>query len=170
MTRFGDFLCNKLSHKSSPNYWWLFGLFLIMLLLCKKCAATFWPIFGGNLVTFYSIIWSHCPRGTCFNARNWLNGKVIILFSDKAFIRLCMSLFNAIKNVGCAIIWETYHRRKKFLFQLKKRISNLIGGWSFLYLEETSNKCCLKLINKLPTVQNRKCSSFISCLWLCLVC
>ena len=44
--RFLQVLGNKLSHKSSQNILVTFWLFLIMSLLCKKCVATFWAIFG----------------------------------------------------------------------------------------------------------------------------
>ena len=46
---FGDIL----SHKRSPTILVPFGLFLIILVLCKKCAATFWANFGGNYATFF---------------------------------------------------------------------------------------------------------------------
>ena len=49
---FLQLLGNKLSHKSSPNILLIFGLFLIMSLLCKKCVATFWAVLGGKLGNF----------------------------------------------------------------------------------------------------------------------
>ena len=44
--RFLQVLGSKLCHKIVQICWWLFGLFLILSLLFKKFAATFWAIFG----------------------------------------------------------------------------------------------------------------------------
>ena len=62
VTRLGHFykfFATNCIRKVAQIFWWLFGLFLIMSLLSKKCVVIFWAI-GGNYATFYSIIWSHC--------------------------------------------------------------------------------------------------------------
>ena len=51
VTRLGEFykfLATNCLTKVPQIFLWLFGLFLIMSLLCKKCVATFWSIFEGN--------------------------------------------------------------------------------------------------------------------------
>ena len=55
VTRLGDFckfLATNWLTKVAQIFWWLFGLILIMSLLCKKCVATFGAIFGEKLGNF----------------------------------------------------------------------------------------------------------------------
>ena len=55
VTRLGDFynfLATKNLTKVAQIFWWLFGLFLIMSLICKKYVATFWAIFWWKLGNF----------------------------------------------------------------------------------------------------------------------
>ena len=50
-TRFGhfyEFFATNCITKEAPKIGDFLGRFLIISLLCKKCVATFWPIFGGN--------------------------------------------------------------------------------------------------------------------------
>ena len=73
VTRMGDFLQilgNKKSHKSSPNLFvdFLFYLFLIMLLLYKKCVATFRAIFAilGNFLFLHLVTLIMCRQSPPF--------------------------------------------------------------------------------------------------------
>ena len=58
--RFLKVLSNKVSYKSSPNVWQIFGLFwklhFLKKLLLKLLFGISWKFFGY----FYSNVWSHC--------------------------------------------------------------------------------------------------------------
>ena len=51
VTRLGNFfkfLAKNCLTRVAQIFWWHFGLFSIMSLLCKKCVATFWTIYEWN--------------------------------------------------------------------------------------------------------------------------
>ena len=57
--RFLIVIGDKISIKSSSNYWHLFGYFEKPHSFVKTYAATSRVAFGNIWATFYSIIWSH---------------------------------------------------------------------------------------------------------------
>ena len=87
VTRLGDFyklFGNKVSHKNSPKIS-LFGLFLIMSLLCKKCLATFWPIFGEIRQLFIHLV-------TLLHTRS----NVSLFEASERMFRGCSSFFSKV--------------------------------------------------------------------------
>ena len=60
-------LGSKFSFNTSPNIWWLFGLFWKPLIRSLNCSGLFLGLFWKNWAIFYFNIWSHCMHYELFS-------------------------------------------------------------------------------------------------------